>query len=426
MIEKLYDIYQKAAGISTDTRTIRSGHLFFALKGPHFNANKFASEALEKGAIACVIDDPEYTITGKTILAKDVLKTLQELAIHHRKNMTIPFLGITGSNGKTTTKELIQLVLSTKYKVVATSGNLNNHIGVPLTILSVGRDADIAVIEMGANRVGDIRDLCQIARPSHGLITNIGKAHMGLFGGLEGVIRGKSELYDYLKKTNGVVFINENQEILKSMTGRFEHPLLYPNEGSYCQCKMISVDPFVAVQSENGQIIQSRLIGEYNFDNIATALCIAKYFDIDPQASKSAIESYIPTNNRSQIIEKNNNLIISDAYNANPSSMQAALDNLKTMGGNKTLIILGDMFELGDDTEDEHREIGRKVLESKFDINVFCGEHMRHAHEACPGSMWFQNKDLLKDYLMEQNFSGFHILIKGSRGMALEEILEYL
>jgi UDP-N-acetylmuramoyl-tripeptide--D-alanyl-D-alanine ligase len=426
MIEKIYSFYQQSTGVSTDTRSIEKGNIFFALKGPNFNANKFAARALENGALVAVIDDKNYEIPGKTILVEDTLAALQQMATHHRLQLSIPFLGITGSNGKTTTKELIYSVLQTQFKVVATQGNLNNHIGVPLTLLSINDDTEIAVIEMGANRVGDIKALCEIARPTHGLITNIGRAHIGLFGGFEGVIRGKSELYDFLLKNDGTVFINQNQSILANMGKRFKGPLYYPNETNFYHCTLIAADPFVRLMTEEGVELKTQLIGHYNFDNIATALCIGKFFKVDPEKSLRAVKNYLPQNNRSQVIEKNNNTLILDAYNANPSSMSAALENFRSMKGDKTLVILGDMFELGNDSEHEHRQIGKLVREYGFDDKIFCGMHMKMAHEECPDSKWFEDSNELITFLKNQQYHGYQILIKGSRGMTLEKILEFI
>ncbi len=427
MIKKIYDAFLKSSGISTDTRKIKPDNLFFALKGPNFNANQLALEAVDSGAKMAIIDDKEYEIQGRTFLVDNVLSTLQDLARHHRQQLKIPILGITGSNGKTTTKELIKDVLQQKHKTLATQGNLNNHIGVPLTILSIDETIEIAIVEMGANRLGEIALLSSIALPTHGIITNIGKAHIGLFGGIEGVIRGKSELYDYLIKHDGVVFINENQPALKNMAKRFRSPLLYPNAGNYYHCELIEANPFVKVRTEHGDIIETHLIGRYNFDNIAAALCIGKYFEVSPEKARQAIGNYMPENNRSQIIKKSGKTIILDAYNANPSSMTAAIENLIQMRAEKKAVILADMFELGDEAPEEHRKIGELVNEAHFDLNILCGENMFFAREVCKDARYFKTRQEVAEFLKSNPLEkGYTVLIKGSRGMALEEILEYI
>ncbi len=426
MIENLYSEFLGSTGISTDTRTIKNGNIFFALKGPNFNANAFAGKALEKGASLAVIDDKTYVVQGKTILVDDVLETLQQLARHHREHFDIPVLALTGSNGKTTTKELAYAVLSEKYRVTATRGNLNNHIGVPLTLLSIDDDTELAVIEIGANRPGEISSLCDIARPTHGLITNIGRAHTGLFGGFEGVIRAKSELYDHLLKTDGVVFINQRQDILMNMAKRFKNPVYYPEPGGYYHCTFVDARPYVRVTTEEGRLLATNLVGAYNFDNIATALCLGKYFGVDPGKASRAIESYIPQNNRSQIIKKEHVIIMLDAYNANPSSVPAALEAFDALPGKKKAIILGDMFELGEESLAEHAQIGKLTVKYDFVKKIFVGRDMRYAAVNAPGSLYFDGKPALITYLKENSFKGYNILIKGSRGMALEEIVKYI
>ncbi len=426
MIEKIYNIFQESSGICTDTRAIEQDNLFFALQGPNFNANKFAAQALADGAICAIIDDMAFDIPGKTIFVDDALTTLQELAKLHRNTLKIPILGITGSNGKTTTKELIAAVLGSSYNTFATRGNLNNHIGVPLSVLSITREHEIAIIEMGANHIGEIAQLSSICRPTHGIITNIGKAHTGLFGGFEGVIRAKSELYDFLIKNKATVFINQNQEILMNMSKRFESPVFYPNPESYYSCKMIGSDPFVWVETELGNTVKTNLVGSYNFDNIATALCIGKYFNVSEEKARHALASYSPRNNRSQIINKGSNIIILDAYNANPTSMEKALENLAQMKVKSKLVIIGDMFELGEDSKAEHQTIGKLVKDLNFTNCIFCGESMKFAYESCGRGHYFKTRDLLIDFLKNTKFSETTLLIKASRGMALEGIVEYL
>src|SRR5690606_20464022 len=308
-LEQLYQLYNNATGVSTDTRKIDQGNLFFALKGPTFNGNEFASNALALGASAVIVDEPNYVVKGdkRYILVEDVLKSLQQLAHLHRKTLNIPIIAITGTNGKTTTKELVSMVLAQKYKVRATVGNLNNHIGVPLTLLSMGGDTQIGVVEMGANKIGDIQELCEIAAPSHGLITNIGKAHLEGFGDLDGVLRAKTELYQYLKTTGGTVFINTGNPILANMAKRFEQPVLYPQAGGFYECTLVEANPFVHFKTKDGQVHHTKILGAYNFDNIATALTVGAFFGVEETAAIQTISAYIPSNMRSQLIEKRSN-----------------------------------------------------------------------------------------------------------------------
>lgn len=425
-IESLYTLYIKNKSVSTDTRKIKNGDIFFALKGPNFNANTFAEKALLSGASYAVIDDKHYKKNERYIVVDDVLKTLQDLARHHRRQLNIPVLAITGSNGKTTTKELIRQVLSTRYKAYATQGNLNNHIGVPLTLLSLPEEVEIAIIEMGANKIGDIEELVNIAEPTHGLITNIGLAHTEGFGGLEGVIRGKSELYQYLIVHDGEVFINSQHDILRNMGKRFKQPHYYPGEGEYYHCRFINASPFVSLETEEGKLVKTQLIGAYNFDNIATALCIAKYFDVSAEEANNAISEYVPTNNRSQIVQKGSNTVIMDAYNANPNSMEAAVNNLKTMEGSKKAVILGDMYELGAQSEAAHQQLGEIVSKGGFDKVIFCGKHIKQALNANPKALYFEDKAALIAHLQSHQFEDTTVLVKASRGIGLENIVEYI
>lgn len=426
MIEKLYQHFLNAKGVSTDTRKIEKGHIFFALKGPNFNANKFAAEALDKGADYVVIDDKDFQIDDRCLLVDDALSTLQQLAIHHRKQLTIPVIGLTGSNGKTTTKELIYTALATKYNVLATKGNLNNHIGVPLTILSITSDHEMAIIEMGANHVGEIAALCNIASPSHGLITNIGKAHLEGFGGFEGVIRGKSELYQHLISTNGVVWINSQNEILSNMGKRFKNPYYYPAKGDFYHCEMLEASPFVIVKTETGTTFTSHLIGQYNFENIATALCIAKFFEVDEQAATQAVANYNPDNNRSQLVKKGSNTILLDAYNANPNSMNSALDNLQSMQATNKVVILGDMKELGETSQAEHRQICEKLGSLNFKQVFLFGPEFSVCKEALPTAFHTTDKKQLIEKIKATSLSDSLVLIKGSRSMALEEVVDVI
>jgi UDP-N-acetylmuramoyl-tripeptide--D-alanyl-D-alanine ligase len=312
-IQDLYGKYLESSGISTDTRTIPEGSIFFALRGDRFNANEFAKDALVKGAHYAVIDDKKYALSDAYIVVEDVLKTLQQLARIHRDHLKIPVVGLTGSNGKTTSKELLKAVLDCKFRTHATKGNLNNHIGVPLTLLAIDSSVEMAIVEMGANHLGEIALLCEIANPSHGFITNIGKAHVGTFGGFENIIRAKSELYQHLISKDGAVFINSQNQILANMSKRFNSPLFYPAKGDYYHAELIAADPFVRLQAENGDEIKTNLIGGYNFENMAAALCIGKYFGVEETKANQAIADYTPANMRSQVIIKCSNTIILDA-----------------------------------------------------------------------------------------------------------------
>lgn len=425
-IENLYQKYLACKSVSTDTRQIQPGSIFFALKGNNFNANEFAAQALQKGAKYVVIDEEKFFKNDNCILVDNVLVTLQKLARHHRDQLNIPVIGLTGSNGKTTSKEMVNAVLRKKYRTFATKGNLNNHIGVPLTILSIDEQVEIAVIEMGANHVGEIASLCEIANPTHGFITNIGKAHIGTFGGFENIIRGKSELYQHLITSRGQVFINSQNQILASMAKRFDNPLFYPASGDYYHAVLLSSDPYLKVKAENGSEIATSVVGAYNFENISIALCIAKYFGVDAALAHQAIAEYVPDNMRSQIVKKGSNTIILDAYNANPSSMQAAIENLASMKDAKKIAILGDMFELGDDTDKEHRSIVNQVAEKNFYATYLCGKLFYAIKEDKPNVMYFSEKEALLDALKKDAISNAVVLVKASRGIGLESVMEIL
>ena len=425
-IEKLYNYYLESRKVSTDTRKILPGSIFFALKGDRFNANEFAAQALEKGASYAVIDEERYSVSDKCVVVTDVLATLQSLAAYHRQQLQIPIIGLTGSNGKTTSKELVNAVLSRKYKTYATLGNLNNHIGVPLTLLAIDDSIEIAVVEMGANHLGEIALLCGIADPTHGFITNIGKAHIGTFGGFENIIRAKSELYQHLITKGGVVFINSGSEILSNMAKRFKDPVFYPSKEDFYHCELVDADPFVKVKAENGEVIQTNLIGTYNFENIAAALCIGKYFEVDAALSNLAIGEYQPSNMRSQLMKKDGNTIILDAYNANPSSMKVAIENVAAIKGNRKTLILGDMFELEEEAEAEHREIGKLLRNYHFENVILCGRLMRFAKEEFSQAMLFETKEELIAGLKKNPIKDSIILVKASRGIGLETVVEFL
>lgn len=415
-IEFLYSKFLQSDGVSIDTRTLERDNLFFALSGPNFNANEYAAEALEKGASFAVVDHSEYVKDSRIILAQNSLKALQDLAIFHRSRFKRPILAITGSNGKTTTKELIHAVLSKQYVVHATPGNYNNHIGVPLTLLHIHPQVEIAVIEMGANHVGEIAQLSEMANPTHGLITNIGEAHTEYFGGIEGVLRGKSELFDHMRKTGGTALINLDDERLAPMTRRFENPVAFPSS----DVKLLAADPFV--RCKIGRLTcQTQLIGRYNFGNIAAAVAAGRSFSVPDEVIVESIASYLPENQRSQIIQKGSNQIILDAYNANPTSMRAALESLAALPGKK-MAILGDMSEV-ENPEDKHAEIGVLLGNLGIEEVLLCGPLMKHAQEH---GTWFSERADLFEYLSRNTSRDRHILIKASRSMKLEETLEYL
>jgi UDP-N-acetylmuramoyl-tripeptide--D-alanyl-D-alanine ligase len=410
----LYDRFLQSKFVSTDTRNINKGALFFALKGANFNANAFAQQAIEKGASCVIIDEEEYYVNDeKYILVDDVLQSLQDLASYHRKMLGIPILALTGSNGKTTTKELINVVLSKKYIIIATIGNLNNHIGVPLTLLSLTKETEMGVIEMGANHFGEIAQLCEIVKPDYGYITNFGKAHLEGFGSLEGVIKAKTELYKYLKKTKGTVFVNKDD--LKQI----QHSSSQKRELIGESITNLFSEDFVKVSVDN-TIIQSNLLGDYNYLNISTAIGIGLYFKVSLKQIKQAIESFIPDNKRSQLIKKENLTIILDAYNANPTSMKAAINSFINNKEKNKIVILGDMFELGSTSPKEHQEIAELAVNNSFLKTYLIGESFFKT-EVKKATKFKTFKDFKEDF-RKSAFKDTIILIKASRGMALERI----
>jgi UDP-N-acetylmuramoyl-tripeptide--D-alanyl-D-alanine ligase len=423
---ELYQKYLETGKVSTDTRKITPDSVFFALRGPAFNGNTFAQEALAKGACYAVVDDSAYATDSRCILVPDVLLALQDLARHHRNQLNIPVIGLTGSNGKTTSKELVYVVLSTKFRTYATQGNLNNHIGVPVTVLSIDKSHNVAIVEMGANHLGEIELLCSICQPTHGFITNIGKAHIGTFGGFENIIRGKSELYHYLLTHDGTVFINSQNPILSNMAKRFKEPLLYPAQGDYYHCELIEQGHYLTVRTESGARIQTHLTGHYNFENVAVALAIGKFFGVDGQKAHAAIAAYVPGNMRSQVITRGTNTIILDAYNANPTSMEAAIENLAVMPGRRKVAILGDMYELEETAGQEHARIGELLVSTGIAEAYFCGPLMAAAKETFPAGKYFSTREELAAELKARPITDAVVLIKASRGMAMEKVVEYL
>lgn len=425
-IANLHSLFLECSSVSTDTRKIEKNSLFVALKGDNFDANTFAKEALEKGAKYVVIDNPTYLIDNRTLLVKDSLIALQELAKYHRTFLELPIIALTGSNGKTTTKELIHAVLSKKYNTLATIGNLNNHIGVPLTLLRFTKETEIGIVEMGANHQKEIEFLCQIAQPDYGYITNFGKAHLEGFGGVEGVIKGKSEMYDYLRGNNKMVFVNVDDSIQNEKSTnikRFSFSL--NNSTADVKISTIEANPMVKIIFNN-QTVQSHLIGIYNANNINAAITIGNYFKVSDELIKEAIENYIPENNRSQLIQKNGNEIILDAYNANPSSMSAAITNFIQLEKKKKIAILGDMFELGEESLDEHEKIINLLIPETDITTYFIGKDFYANQIQNTHIKFFENFEQFAKFLNANQPEESLILIKGSRGMALEKTLELI
>lgn len=425
-IKYIHEKFLTTTSICIDTRKIQLNSFFVAIRGENYDANTFAQEALNKGAAYVIIDNPEYFINEKTILVENSLVTLQELAKFHRSYLNLPILALTGSNGKTTTKELINVVLSKKFNVTATVGNLNNHIGVPLTLLSFTKSTEIGIVEMGANHQKEIEFLCNLAQPNFGYITNFGKAHLEGFGGVEGVIKGKSEMYTYLLESSSKVFVNLDDAIQLEKTTNIERVTFSStNLEANVFIKEITANPLVSIQF-NETKINSNLIGLYNANNINAAITIGTYFNLTDDQIKDAIESYIPENNRSQLILNNSNEIILDAYNANPSSMKAALENFIQLEKESKVIIIGDMFELGEESVEEHKAIVNQLVTSdEIDI-YFVGNDFYKVKIDQQNFNFFKTFEDFTGDTDLGNFRNKSILIKGSRGMALERTLQYL
>jgi UDP-N-acetylmuramoyl-tripeptide--D-alanyl-D-alanine ligase len=430
-IETLYSVYKKKPVVCTDSRSITDHCIFFALKGESFNGNEYAESALQQGAAYAVIDERKFQKDERYILVADVLKTLQQLANYHRKQLSCPVIAITGSNGKTTTKELISSVLSKKFKTHFTKGNLNNHIGVPLTILSAPADVEMLVVEMGANHLKEIELLSSIAEPDYGLITNIGKAHLEGFGSFDGVKQGKGELYEFLASHNGLAFVNGDNSILQEMllqkkvTGVVRYGKKYDCE---CEGKLLEAFPFLKIEwkydSQKG-IAPTQLIGEYNFENALAAICIGSYFEIEPEIINSAIQEYAPGNSRSQVIHKGTNVIILDAYNANPSSMTEALKNFASIKMHPKIVFLGEMSELGKESASEHLAIVALIEQLNFESVVLVGEwFQKHADRI--NATWFASSDQAAQWAKEKNIQNASLLIKGSRSVKMEKVMEGL
>lgn len=425
-IQNIHDLFLKCSKVSIDTRKIETNSFFVAIKGERFDANTFAKEALEKGASFVVIDNANYYVDERTILVDDSLETLQELARFHRQFLSLPIIALTGSNGKTTTKELISVVLSKKFNTKATVGNLNNHIGVPLTLLSFTKETQIGIVEMGANHQKEIEFLCEIAQPDYGYITNFGKAHLEGFGGVEGVIKGKSEMYTYLKADKKSVFVNIDDEIQKTKTTDFNRITFSQKDKSATVfIDSITANPFVKIKTL-GVEINSHLIGLYNANNINAAITIGHHFEVPVSDIKDAIESYVPENNRSQLLTKGTNEIILDAYNANPSSMHVALENFIQLDKTNKCIIIGDMYELGEESLAEHKAIVSFLkMNSDFECHFVGKDFFANSIQKENFHFYTTFEDFTK-YLSSVKLEHKTLLIKGSRGMALERTLEYL
>ncbi|MEO8720038.1 MAG: UDP-N-acetylmuramoyl-tripeptide--D-alanyl-D-alanine ligase [Ginsengibacter sp.] len=422
-IEYIYKIYLQFPSVQTDSRKIKKNDFFFALKGPNFNGNEFARQALNAGAAYVVADEPVGFEDEKILYTENVLQTLQHLAKYHREQFSIPFIAITGSNGKTTTKELLHEVLSTTFRTYTTQGNLNNHIGIPLTILKIKTDAEIAVIEMGANHLHEIAGYCEYAQPTHGLITNIGKAHLEGFGSEENVKKGKGELFDYVKKDGGIVFVNTDDVAVYDLGKSMKNAVFYGSKNESVKGEILKNDPFIEVKIEDGKslTIQTHLVGAYNLPNILAAVCVGKFFKIDVEKVRHAIKNYQPTNSRSQLIQKGSNSIILDAYNANPGSMKAAIENFARMKGDKKILLLGSMMELGKESEKEHATIISLIDQHKWESVVLVGKNFGEIRNKY---IHFEDAEQAGKWLKDQHFENVQMLVKGSRSMQMEKALE--
>lgn len=420
-IEQLYQHYLAHPSVQTDTRKLQPGDVFFALRGPNFNGNQYAAAALEAGASLAVIDDPAFhTVPEKMMLVTDVLHTLQQLARRHRQQFDIPFIAITGTNGKTTTKEMVRTVLGSQYRTYATAGNLNNHIGVPLTLLGIPAGAEMAVIEMGANHQQEIAGYCTVALPTHGLITNIGKAHLEGFGGEEGVRKAKGELYDYLRDNGGTAFVCADYPYLLDMSKGISQVVTYGSQAADYTGKPAAGSALLELTTEQTGAVHTRLVGGYNFPNVMAAVAIGLYFGVPASKIKTAIEAYTPSNNRSQIEKRGSNTFIMDAYNANPSSMKAAVENFAAINAPQKVLLLGAMKELGEDSEKEHQALADLLQQQHWKTVVLVGpefEKVNHPY------IFMKTADDAKKWLEQQGFENTHILVKGSRSVGMEKVL---
>ena len=424
-IEKIYELYKKAYTVTTDSRKISKDCVFVALKGEHFDGNDFALPVAEKGVAACVIADrKDLPKQERLFVVDDSLKALQELAKQHREKLGLPVIGITGTNGKTTTKELVSAVLSKKYNIFFTQGNFNNQLGVPLTLLSIKPGTEMAVVEMGASHPGDIDELTGLGKPNYGIITNIGRAHLRDFGGYEGVIKTKNEMYQYIGAHKGLLFVNRDNDLLMNLARNINKVTYGTLDNADVKGKMLSANPYLSVEWNNKHI-DTQLVGDYNFENVMAAICIGTYFKVDADDIVDALSGYCPTNNRSQVIETGKNRVVMDAYNANPTSMSYAIKNFRNICKNDNLLILGDMRELGDESEQEHKTIIALLKELKFKKVFLVGPEFSKVSKNS-GFSTFTNVEELAQYLLQHSVSSLDILVKGSNGIHLNKIIDSL
>ena len=422
-IEVLYSLYKRNLSVQTDTRKLKPGDIYFALKGPNFNGNEFAAHALEAGAIGAVVDEEKFANDPRILVVPDGLKALQALALRHRERLNMPLLAITGSNGKTTTKELIHAVLSSHLKTYTTEGNLNNHIGVPLTLLKIKSDAQIAIIEMGANHIGEIASYCAIAKPTHGIITNCGKAHLEGFGSEEGVRKGKGELFDHLRTiTHGYAFVMWDYPYLREMSKGISGIIKYGTSDAHVMGSIVSADPLLVVEMNQGtdiREIKTQLVGEYNFPNVLAAVTVGKFFNVPEEKILNAIQDYAPSNSRSQLVNYGTNKIILDAYNANPSSMKTAIENFSKMPGEK-ILVLGSMAELGEQSNTEHSTLLKQIQENEWKHVILVGKEFEKCNHRF---LQFDRAEEAGRWLKKNNIENSTWLVKGSRSMQMEKVL---
>jgi len=424
-IEKIYELYKKAYTVTTDSRTITPGCVFVALKGEHFDGNDFALKVAEEGIAACVIADrQDLPKRDGVFVVEDSLKALQELAKLHREKLGLPVIGITGTNGKTTTKELVSAVLAKKYNIVFTQGNFNNQLGVPLTLLRIKPGTELAVVEMGASHPGDIDELTNLGEPNFGIITNIGRAHLRDFGGYEGVIKTKNEMYQYIAAHKGLLFVNKDNELLMGLANNINKVTYGTCSDADTQGRMLSANPYLSVEW-NGHKIDTQLVGDYNFENVMAAICIGTYFKVAANDIVEALSSYCPTNNRSQVVETGKNRVIMDAYNANPTSMSHAIKNFRNICKNDNMLILGDMRELGEESEQEHKNILELLKELRFENVYLVGEEFSQVSENS-GVSTFNDVEALIQHLASHPVSGKDILVKGSNSVHLNKTIDSL
>lgn len=431
-VKDLYSIFQFHPNIITDSRKELKNSIFFALKGEKFNGNEFAGMAIDHGCSYAIIDEKKYQKDLRFIIVDSVLETLQDLAKYHRSKLNIPVIGITGTNGKTTTKELIKSILSKKYNTLATTGNLNNHIGVPLTLLSITKETEIAIIEMGANHIGEIAELCEMAQPYFGLITNIGKAHLEGFGSISGIIEAKKALYDYLENHSGVAFVNDTDETLKSLSENIPQITYGCSQNADFKGKLIESNPFLIMEWDIGNTkifgnrIQTKIIGDYNFENIMASIAIGSFFNVPVRDIKDALESFESTENRSQFLNTETNTVILDAYNANPTSMNTSILNFSRMASSEKVAIIGDMFELGKESSAEHQIIIDLLKEQPFKQVILVGSAFSSLAKKTSSFLYFKDVEQAYSYLKENPIINSSVLVKGSRGVRLEKIVELL